>query len=625
MAIILLVLSGFSIDSTRNMLTLSSIIASFALMMICYSTINIPVNRYFFFLVTTFFMIGLSNLIIFMPIKSYILFDYDFSWFAYIFSKAVKTVILCLNTYIISSDNESDAHQRYWHIIIVTLIFSLAINMLTNNFLINTFIAVIIQVIILIIAIVLYKDLKFIKDKSLNYMSAYRFYLLISKLIIIFGILVYKTPKPSIVLEYSNFLFSIFFIICMLEKILNNSYKVLFKDINYRNIQLENINKEIRLSTIEIEEAERKLYSKHDMFENIFKHIPIPIVILNLNNGRIIFSNDSFLSMFKKNDYKFFINKPILNLIKFKDEDKDELIYSNINFLKTYEAEVFIEDKKRSLEVQFLEVIKENEECIMTISDITERLEVHEIQNNMENKRTQEKIRSDFLSNISHDLKVPINVIYSAMQLEELLVKSNNYKEVKKYTGMARENCMGLITLTNNLIDSSRLSFDFLEPNLSKCNIVEAIEDITSKLVEYLKINKLELIFDTDEEEVYMNLDIRFLERIVLNLISNSIKYTKDGGMIFVNIYNHEDFCEVIFKDSGIGMDKEFIKQAFNRYSIGNNEKFARRKGTGIGLFVVKNLVELQNGTVEIESEVGEGTTIILKFYREKRNNEYII
>jgi signal transduction histidine kinase len=122
------------------------------------------------------------------------------------------------------------------------------------------------------------------------------------------------------------------------------------------------------------------------------------------------------------------------------------------------------------------------------------------------------------------------------------------------------------------------------------------------------------LIFDTNTEECYLNIDHEFMDRIILNLVSNAVKFTPDGGKIYVIVYMNDENVNISVKDSGSGIEQEFIDKAFNRYTVGKNCKTDYKSGTGIGLSVVKQLVELQGGNIEIKRNEKVGTTIKMKF-----------
>ncbi|MPQ45251.1 sensor histidine kinase, partial [Clostridium tarantellae] len=256
---------------------------------------------------------------------------------------------------------------------------------------------------------------------------------------------------------------------------------------------------------------------------------------------------------------------------------------------------------------------------VLLLKNITELKRSVKIKNEFDKKTLEEGLRNEFLSTISHDLKTPINVIYTACQLQNSFLKNNSIEKINLYNHVNKENCMSLTRLANNLIDSSKLSYNYLKPQCELYNIVELVEECSNSLAEYIRDKNLEFEFDTEEEEIEVRCDKEFIERIIINLMSNAIKHTKQGIVkvaIFVNKFKVR--IEVI--DTGEGMDKEFLKKAFEKYSIEKIDKGYRNKSTGIGLYVVKNLVELQGGEIFIESQKGKGTIVKIEFFREKVN-----
>ena len=198
-----------------------------------------------------------------------------------------------------------------------------------------------------------------------------------------------------------------------------------------------------------------------------------------------------------------------------------------------------------------------------------------------------------------------------------MFIKKNDKKSLEKYNMICKQNCFGLIRLTNNLIDSSRIYSDYLSPNIQVKNIVEIIEEIVMSLIDYVKTKNIHLIFDTDEEEIYVKIDEEFMQRIMINLISNSIKFTNEGGKIEIIIHNEDKEVVINVKDNGVGMEEEFIENAFKRYAMGKNNDENNQKGNGIGLFVVKKLIEKQNGKINIKSKINKGTDVEMKFNKE--------
>ncbi|MGG7076867.1 ATP-binding protein [Clostridium sardiniense] len=408
--------------------------------------------------------------------------------------------------------------------------------------------------------------------------------------------------------------------ISTIYKIIDTPYKLLFKDLYERNEKLNSINQDISLKNSELEFSHNLIRRKEIMFKEFFRSIPVPIIILSDSTHRIIYCNKSFLNLIKEEDIKNVINKKVNNFISLDEMERvdDEISYNK----NIYRGKIEEEGQTRYLNIEFIDKNKENGEIILSISDITSKVDMSSMKENLERKLTQEGIKRDFLSNISHDLKTPINVIYSALQLEYIFVENKDIQALLKYNNISKKNCLALIKLTNNLIDSSKIQSDYLFPTLERINIVEFVEDTVNSLIFYANEKEIELIFDTDNEEIYSYLDEEFMQRILLNLISNSIKFTSKNGKVEVGIFENGDLVDLVIQDNGIGMDKEFIDKIFMKYAMGENNNDVSDKGSGIGLFVVKKLVELQKGNIVIESSEGKGTKITITFKREFISNE---
>lgn len=407
---------------------------------------------------------------------------------------------------------------------------------------------------------------------------------------------------------FLNFSLWVFF---TLENILDTPYKILFSKLYKSNEDLDYMNKELFLQNTELEFSQNLIRKKEIMFKDFFKNIPVPVIILSDFTLRIIYCNKSFLKFINENSIKKIINKKLDNLISVQAFENE--IKSNLS-KEVYSGIIKNKDEKRYINIKVIDRNIENGEIILTFSDITSNIRMNIIKYEMENKILQESLKRDFLSNISHDLKTPINVIYSALQLEDIFIKEKDGESLMKYNRISKSNCFTLMKITNNLIDNSKIQSDHLIANKKRINIVEFTEDTISALVCYAKEKNINIIFDTNKEEVYLDLDESFMQRVLLNLISNSIKFTKSDGRIDVMILDGNKSLRIIVKDNGIGMNNDFIEKIFKKYSMGENNTETDEKGSGIGLFVVKNLVELQGGSIMVKSKIGKGTEVIITF-----------
>lgn len=222
------------------------------------------------------------------------------------------------------------------------------------------------------------------------------------------------------------------------------------------------------------------------------------------------------------------------------------------------------------------------------------------------------KLKSYFISNITHELRTPITVITSVMQL----IKSNKYKEnfilKEDSVKLIDDNCNRLLRLVNNIIDIDKYKSGNITLNIDKVNIVELSENVVTSILPYVKARNLDIIFDTTDEEIMMNIDCNKIERVLLNLLSNAIKFSKNEGIIRVNLIKMNDILRIVIEDNGIGIEDCNLHKIFDKFVQVDNTMARQNEGSGIGLSIVKSFVDLHNGKVIVESKINEGTKFIV-------------
>ncbi|WP_082023888.1 ATP-binding protein [Clostridium polynesiense] len=237
-----------------------------------------------------------------------------------------------------------------------------------------------------------------------------------------------------------------------------------------------------------------------------------------------------------------------------------------------------------------------------------------------------DKYKTEFFSNISHELKTPLNVIWTGVQLLKSL-KIEDYNEnisIQKYLNIMNQNCLRLIRLINNIIDITKIDGNYLQLDLANKDIVFAVEEVALSVVNYAESLGLNIIFDTDIEEKYIAFDEDKIERIVLNLLSNAIKFTPKGGTIEVSIKNLKENIRIIVKDTGIGIPKDKLEVIFDRFMQVDKSLSRKTEGSGIGLSLVKSLVELHGGSIRAESIYGVGSSFIVDIPSRLLNDDSI-
>lgn len=221
------------------------------------------------------------------------------------------------------------------------------------------------------------------------------------------------------------------------------------------------------------------------------------------------------------------------------------------------------------------------------------------------------EVQEDFILNISHDLRSPLSVILGILQCYK-----SDYSEslkVKEHMDSIKRNCYKILKLINNIIDSTKLQQKHFKINRQNIDIINLIEWNVSAIDKYAKMKNISLVFDTNVEECIAAVDISAFDRIIMNLISNAIKFSKENSCIFVNIWKDEKKITISVRDEGTGIPKNEQKTIFNRFIQSTKNSKSEYSGSGIGLDLVANLVKAHEGSIELESTEGVGSEFKVK------------
>ena len=275
---------------------------------------------------------------------------------------------------------------------------------------------------------------------------------------------------------------------------------------------------------------------------------------------------------------------------------------------------IYYENKPKKINEEFIKYI-----CII-LSFIKDK-------KNLKHAVEIESLKTEFFANLSHEFKTPLNIILSTVQLVMNYIEVNNeypdYNMFNKCLSNIKQNSYRILKIANNLIDMSKIDGNFYSINMGNYNIVEVVENIVQSLAEYMKDNKRNIIFDTMEEEIITACDPDQIERIILNLLSNAMKFTSHGGNIYVDMEVNDRCNKVIIKISNDGEKINFEDRLriFERFTQSESLLTRRAEGTGIGLTLVKSLVKLHNGEVYVNTEFEEGTQFCIELPIRKIKN----
>jgi signal transduction histidine kinase len=247
----------------------------------------------------------------------------------------------------------------------------------------------------------------------------------------------------------------------------------------------------------------------------------------------------------------------------------------------------------------------------VNFNDITEEHRMEKYISEYEKIKDHEKLKNEFFANISHELRTPLNIFYSTTQLLDMKLSSTDtdFRQVySTYRQSLKTNCQRMLRLINNMVDITKIDVGYTKPNMKNCDIVRLIEEITMVVIVYAKQKDINIIFDTDVEENIIKCDSEMIERAILNLLSNAIKFTNPDGTIFVNIHVNKEWVQIIVKDDGVGIPIHMQDLVFERFVQADKSLTRMNEGSGIGLSIVKVMVELNGGEIYLESDGKNGS-----------------
>lgn len=405
---------------------------------------------------------------------------------------------------------------------------------------------------------------------------------------------------------------SYFLVYAKIEEILISSvYEGAYESLNRAKKVKTNLNKSLKRREKQLKELNLLLEKSEKKYYDVVKALSDGLLLFE--NDIMVYSND-----YKETDYNmvneiiYDSNKLKLNKILSKITGEE---YPDNYDINDFTIEVETTNKygeNRNLEIDLVK-INDNKK-ILVFNDITEIIKQREEIVKLEKRINDENIKDEFYSNISHELRTPINVIYSALQLNDIYLKSDEVNKINKNNNIIKQNCLRLIRTVNNFIDSNKLSEGFLDIEKSVYNIVDIIENVVLSCDFYMKLRETKLIFDPQYEEIYFYCDKSYIERIMLNILSNSLKYGKYKGNIYVmvKIENNEIIIEVINDAEAIPVDKRIV--IFDKFTKINTSLNRPSEGSGLGLFLTRGLVELHDGEIKIDAGIKYGNIFKISF-----------
>ena len=411
-----------------------------------------------------------------------------------------------------------------------------------------------------------------------------------------------EISTPSIIAIISLLAFLLFLIIFMLNQVSRN------------------VLKRITIYTTTIEEARK--YA-----EDIVNTVQYPLVLLD-SELKIISANLSFYKAFKVESNEI-VKKTLFeigeqqwdipklrNLLEYLRNEKQPL--NNFEVEKN-----FPKIGHKIMLLNATQVYSEGKKIfLLSIEDITHRKEFEEkLKKHATEIEIANKSKSDFLANMSHELRTPLNAIIGFSELlkdemiGQLLPKQKNYITDIFLSGKH------LLSLLNDILDLSKIEAGKMTLDLEKTDIPLLFESSLSIVKERALRHNIKLNLDIKEDVRQIYVDTRKLKQVIYNLLSNAVKFTPDGGRIYVKVKRVSNLLEFSVADTGIGISKKNIIRLFQPFVQLESSLNRKHEGTGLGLSLVKRIVELHGGSVKVKSELGKGSCFTVRIpYRTEQN-----
>ncbi|WP_022835153.1 sensor histidine kinase [Salisaeta longa] len=357
-------------------------------------------------------------------------------------------------------------------------------------------------------------------------------------------------------------------------------------------------------------EATAALRESRDLFQKVFRTSPAPVGICRLADGQYLDVNDAMCTALGYSRSEL-THTPADELGLWADPSRRETLKNRLaeeSAVRDFEAQFrTAAGDTVTMLCSFQRIRLRDEPCVLTVmTDITRRTEARAAL--VEAKEKAEEVarfRSAVLSNMTHEMRTPLTVIlgFTSMLREGVPDKYRRFIRLIERSGRRLH-----LTL-DSLLDLAQLEADALDLSLKTHAVSEAVHGLTESLVHMVEAQGLDFTLETPDERVYARLDYELFGRVLHHLVDNAVKFTSEGE-VAICVDATADTVSIEVTDTGCGIDASFLPRIFDAFSQESEGLARTHQGSGLGLTVSKRLVEKMNGTLEIDSVQGRGTTI---------------
>ena len=352
----------------------------------------------------------------------------------------------------------------------------------------------------------------------------------------------------------------------------------------------------------------QKLKLSKEKYESLVNIIPEGIYIANFDNNNITYANSRFLEMTNYKTVEEIDMDNISNSMIITTSKDDENIKFQRRTVKSGQKDMHIECGGTIIEVN------KKLNVVGIVRDITKQVKAELMEIEIEKQKIANKIKSEFFINMSHELKTPLNVISSSNQLMSILhkenIKLNPDSQLSNTVKIIKKNADILMEIINNIMDLSKLELNVYESNKDYYNIVTLVEDTAVEFNDYVKLNDIEIFFDTDEEEKIGLVDPKDIEKIILTLLTMILRYSDKKSLVEILFTSKHSKNIISIKNTG-GYD-------YNKYI---NDK--DRRILDIAVSLAKHIIVIYNGKIDIKTDSDKNIEVTIELNLDKDIKNY--
>ncbi len=358
-----------------------------------------------------------------------------------------------------------------------------------------------------------------------------------------------------------------------------------------------------------LESAVSELQDNNTKMKSILTSMLNGVIALD-NENKIILVNPVAEKIFKINS-EVIKGKHILEVIR--NEKLVDILKELMNCNKIINSEI---------EIQFpeLKILSVRSNVIRLENDPNKSIGVVIIFQDVTEIRKLENMRKDFVANVSHELKTPLTSIKGFVETLQSDAAVNQETR-NRFLNIIEIEADRLTYLIQDLLILSEIESKNKTIEEEKIDVVESIDQIMNVLSQLAKKKNINIKIDIDQGIPYITGNSGWFKQMLINLIDNSIKYTKEGGSVEISVYDDGKNMYINISDTGIGIDKEHLDRLFERFYRVDKSRNRDIGGTGLGLAIVKHIVLSFDGKISIKSEVGKGTSFFIELPLNKENN----